>query len=1030
MEDTEVYVMDKEDPARQSKRDIDAFDARMKCLKPSVASSVRQLLPQGLEAMATAVVCRKHLSAKPILRVRPLPKPVPHRPLSARALGKFPVSAEMTQKALQGDPPIVRRPKLTEALLKKPPFRFLHDVITEVIRQTGFGEGLFTPEELNSANVKDKEGKVRFLNKIINCVGIALSSHVPARPLKIVAGLEAENTNTFLQMLAMAASAKVSRSKEAVEQVLAGQGMTQSGQGKAKETQSQPQQAQSAGQATPSSQPSSRLTDSQQQQQQQPAASGSTGRSQKQRSSQQPSPAGSASPSFTSKGGTQPGVQSDGRRGPALSTGSSGPPSRKSLNSSAAAVQDIPAKAIEALMKQNVTSGRPSGATPPSEPQGERVPQKASQQLPGRAATGAAAATAGEFVPEQEKAVSLAAAQSSATKVPSRERVMERADAQQAPASIPNDPNSGLGRLMPGPDQSVVLSPALPSSPGEYEPAAPPPPPQGSASKSITTTRRPVRGASGAARGGERAAAPQSGQLQDQGQFASTSHSADSDGKLGVMKRATTDPQGLMDVVETGAAEMSEIMDGQRERERDRGISIPPVPAAADSERLIVMTEDRGTDDKNTEPMLDGVGVGLSSAAEERGRNPSDAVEDARPLGASDGGVQQAGRERGGPGGGSAKPGGVSGRVPRRMGDAATEAVAGHAVPISPTTKRVASFSRRGGGMAAENIVSQAQLGPIGEGGDHPVPAPPTPISSTARPMRWPSTRVPIERPQSARKAPPKLPNNVVSVERRLGGHAGTLDGKVPPPGVGPLLDRPGSRLAGAKDRWVNQTSTIMADGLPEEDEGDEPASGAGSLPVLLSSDGPVAAALGSAPPVSAENAGKLVRDILETKKDLQSAAISKDVLSEMSANDATVPSKEQGGIILGRGRRSSVSVKPDGPTQKEEIQKIQEAVQALCQATNPLRKCADYLQEDIENMNKEYLFWSNERATYTMKLEEETRLSEEMMQQSSMQAMELEEEIKQLQGRMNSVKAQVLRNDETIQQLLRLVVSGPGKLS
>ena len=112
-----------------------------------------------------------------------------------------------TQVMLQGgEAPLVRKPKLTENLLRKPPFRFLHDVISEVQRQTGFAPRLFSEAERNSANVKDKQSKVDYLNKIIEFVAEALGRPRAAKALKVVAGLEPENTNRFLQELAEAAT--------------------------------------------------------------------------------------------------------------------------------------------------------------------------------------------------------------------------------------------------------------------------------------------------------------------------------------------------------------------------------------------------------------------------------------------------------------------------------------------------------------------------------------------------------------------------------------------------------------------------------------------------------------------------------------------------------------------------------------------------------------------------------------------------------------------------------------------------------
>ncbi|RVE50071.1 hypothetical protein evm_005277 [Chilo suppressalis] len=110
----------------------------------------------------------------------------------------------------------VKRPPLSEKLLKKPPFRFLHDIVTNVLKTTGFFEGLFEEEELISENVKDRESKILFLNKVIAVVGSTTGRALSVKSSKIVAGQEPEKTNELLQYLAQALDKKLS-SKDAVQ---------------------------------------------------------------------------------------------------------------------------------------------------------------------------------------------------------------------------------------------------------------------------------------------------------------------------------------------------------------------------------------------------------------------------------------------------------------------------------------------------------------------------------------------------------------------------------------------------------------------------------------------------------------------------------------------------------------------------------------------------------------------------------------------------------------------------------------------
>ncbi|KAJ1620867.1 hypothetical protein T492DRAFT_847487 [Pavlovales sp. CCMP2436] len=120
---------------------------------------------------------------------------------------------------------VISRPKLTAQLLVKPPFHFLHAVLCEVVRATGFGEGLYTPEELNAKlmlpelhthtatphraphPLQHRPLRMLFLAKFLALINAALGQQFALRVDKAVDGGDPCKTNEFLQLVAFASTA-------------------------------------------------------------------------------------------------------------------------------------------------------------------------------------------------------------------------------------------------------------------------------------------------------------------------------------------------------------------------------------------------------------------------------------------------------------------------------------------------------------------------------------------------------------------------------------------------------------------------------------------------------------------------------------------------------------------------------------------------------------------------------------------------------------------------------------------------------
>jgi TRAF3-interacting protein 1 len=99
----------------------------------------------------------------------------------------------------------------------------------------------------------------------------------------------------------------------------------------------------------------------------------------------------------------------------------------------------------------------------------------------------------------------------------------------------------------------------------------------------------------------------------------------------------------------------------------------------------------------------------------------------------------------------------------------------------------------------------------------------------------------------------------------------------------------------------------------------------------------------------------------------------------------------------------------------ENDIEFMKKAIQILCQSTNPLGKSIDFVTDDIDSMSKEYEYWRRESLQCQSRLEEQQKITEEVVQPLQDQLAETEEKIREQQAKINAIKSQIMHNDISI---------------
>ena len=102
---------------------------------------------------------------------------------------------------------VIAKPKMKELLLQRPPYRFIHDIVFNIMRETDVYLTQFTEHETNP-RAHTKDDRIAVLNKLFKLVKTELECDLEISAFEVVfaAGKACEKTRRFLQLFALAAT--------------------------------------------------------------------------------------------------------------------------------------------------------------------------------------------------------------------------------------------------------------------------------------------------------------------------------------------------------------------------------------------------------------------------------------------------------------------------------------------------------------------------------------------------------------------------------------------------------------------------------------------------------------------------------------------------------------------------------------------------------------------------------------------------------------------------------------------------------